>query len=226
MIHVGTCGFSASHKKYFQEFKLVEIQKTFYTLISPQLAEKWRNEAPHDFEFTLKAIQTVTHTPNSPTYRRYKGEIGDFGNFKNNWDVMNTWERFVEIAKLLKAKIVIFQSPPKFSESKENVKNMYEFFNSIEKDFIYGWEPRGKWKIETIKKICQELDLIHVVDPFKDEKVWGEFSYYRLHGRGGYRYRYTDNDLILLKKKVQDGDYVLFNNTNMWEDALRFKSLL
>ncbi len=226
MIHIGTCGFSASRKKYFEEFKVVEIQKSFYTPISPELAAKWREQAPDDFEFVLKAPQTITHPPSSPTYRRYKGKMGDFGFFKVNQDTMESWEHFREIAKILHADIIIFQSPASFKEKEENVRNIYEFFNSIERDFVFGWEPRGNWSDETVRKICQEVKLIHVVDPFKREKVWGEFSYYRLHGIGSYRYRYSDEELLRLKKLVKDGDYVMFNNTNMWEDALRFKSLL
>ncbi len=226
MIHLGTCGFPKSRNKYYEEFSTVEIQKSFYTPISPELARRWRDEAPQDFEFTLKAPQTVTHPPNSPTYRRYKGRMGDFGFFKVNQDVMASWENFRKVAKILKARIVIFQTPPRFKESDENVKNIYEFFSTVERDFIYGWEPRGSWNEDTVRKICQELELIHVVDPFKNRKLWGEFAYYRLHGRSGYRYRYTDEELMTLRKIVHDGDYVMFNNTNMWEDALRFKSLL
>ena len=226
MIHIGTCGFPVGKSKYVKEFSVVEVQKTFYTPLREETAKKWRNEMPNNFQFILKAPQTVTHTPNSPTYRRYRGPLGDFGFFKNNEDVMNSWKRFVEIAKILKARIIIFQSPARFRETEENIKNIYGFFNSIERDFIYGWEPRGKWNEKTIKKICENMNLIHVVDPFKNRRMYGEFGYYRLHGITGYRYKYTDEDLLKLKDLVRDGDYVMFNNTNMWEDALKFKSLL
>jgi len=226
MIHVGTCGFSTSKKRYYQEFKVVEIQKTFYTLISEDLAKKWREEAPEDFEFTIKAPQTITHPPNSPTYRRYKGDMGDFGYFKNNEDVVRSWENFTHIVKILNAKIVVFQSPASFKQREENIRNIYEFFNSIERIAIYGWEPRGRWDDEVVRKICQELDLIHIVDPYKGKKLWGDFAYYRLHGKGGYRYKYSDEELRSLLSIVKDGDYVMFNNTNMWEDARRFKLLL
>ncbi len=226
MIYVGTCGFSASRKKYFQEFSVVEIQKSFYMPISPSLAEKWRREAPENFIYTLKAIQTITHPPSSPTYRRYKGEMGNFGYFKNNDDVMDTWEKFKEIVKILDAKFVVFQSPASFRESEENIRNIYDFFNSVERVTVYGWEPRGSWKDETVERICEDLNLIHVVDPFKSKKLWGDFAYYRLHGKGGYKYRYTEEELKYLAEIIKEGDYVMFNNTHMWEDAIRFKHLL
>ncbi len=226
MLHIGTCGFPVARKKYTKEFKVVEIQKTFYTPIKEETAKKWRENAPKDFEFTMKAPQTITHPPNSPTYRRYKGELRDFGFFKNNNDVMNSWEHARKIGKILNAKIIIFQSPSSFKENEDNVRNIYNFFNSIERDFIFGWEPRGVWEKERIKKICSELDLIHVVDPFKNKRVWGDFGYYRLHGIRGYKYKYADSDLEKLMNIVKDGDYIMFNNTNMWEDAKRFKLLL
>jgi len=226
MIYVGTCGFSASHSKYFKEFNVVEIQKTFYTPISQSLAEKWRREAPENFVFTLKAPQAITHPPNSPTYRRYKGKIGNFGFFKLNEDVMGSWENFLTIAKILKAKFILFQTPASFKEKEENIENIYNFFSKVVRIAPYGWEPRGNWSDEVVKKICKDLDLIHVVDPFKRKSLWGEFSYYRLHGMGGYNYKYSESEMDQLLHIVKDGDYVMFNNTHMWEDALRFKHLL
>jgi len=52
-------------------------------------------------------------------------------------------------------------------------------------------------------------------------------SYYRLHGKGGAHYRYSDADLTELMTRVGRGPAcVLFNNTAMWDDARRFRRLL
>jgi uncharacterized protein YecE (DUF72 family) len=139
---------------------------------------------------------------------------------------MRSWGEFVSIAKILRAKIVILQSPASFSESEENVRNILDFFSTVERDFIYGWEPRGKWSESTLRRIFEEASLIHVVDPFKTPRLHGEFGYYRLHGKTGYRYQFTEDDLLWLRNMVKDGDYVMFNNTNMWEDARRFKEIV
>ena len=56
-------------KKYFEDFSLVEIQKTFYTFPKISTVKKWREKAPKDCEFTIKASQLITHDPSSPTYR-------------------------------------------------------------------------------------------------------------------------------------------------------------
>lgn len=57
-------------KDYFKQFKLVEVQQTFYKLPKLETALKWRGTAPSDFEFTLKASQLITHPAASLTYRR------------------------------------------------------------------------------------------------------------------------------------------------------------
>jgi uncharacterized protein YecE (DUF72 family) len=74
-IKIGCCGFAVSQQEYFKSFKLIEIQHTFYQLPLLKTAEKWRNSAPKDFEFTIKAWQLITHEPASPTYRRLREKI-------------------------------------------------------------------------------------------------------------------------------------------------------
>jgi len=224
-LNIGTCGFPVAKKTYFLKLGVVEIQKTFYTPINEALAKKWREEAPPHFEFVLKAPQTLTHEMKSPTYKRYRGPAGEFGKFRVNKDTMNSWSNFVKIAKLLKSNIIIFQSPPSFKEERKNIDNIINFFSAINKDFVYGWEPRGRWRLETIKRICSELGLIHVVDPFKNRSTCGKFHYYRLHGMGGYSYRYNAEELQALLKIVKNGDYIMFNNTSMWDNALELVEL-
>ncbi|RLI79276.1 DUF72 domain-containing protein, partial [Archaeoglobales archaeon] len=45
MIKVGCCGFPVSMKKYFDNLKLVEVQKTFYKPPEIKTAERWRKNA-------------------------------------------------------------------------------------------------------------------------------------------------------------------------------------
>jgi uncharacterized protein YecE (DUF72 family) len=89
------------------------------------------------------------------------------------------------------------------------------------------WEPRGEWEAEEVRELCEELGLVHGVDPFDQNPVAGTFGYFRLHGRGGYRYRYSDQDLEQLREMAGKHAwcYVLFNNIFMLEDARRFQRL-
>jgi uncharacterized protein YecE (DUF72 family) len=80
-----------------------------------------------------------------------------------------------------------------------------------------------------IRDLCAGNRLVHCVDPFDRDAVHGESLYWRLHGRGGYRYRYTDGDLAEIAGKLRShaepgAHYVMFNNISSREDALRFRS--
>ena len=224
MIRIGCCGFPVSMKRYFQFFNTVEIQKTFYKPPQADTAKKWRTQAPKGFEFTLKAWQVITHPPSSPTYRKAGIEVKDAGFFKPTEEVFNAWEVTKEIAKILDAKFVVFQTPRSFRDTDENIENMREFFGSIERDFVFGFEPRG-WRENKVREVCQELDLIHVVDPFTSKQLYGDICYFRLHGFN-YKHKYTDEELLKLKGLISKPGYVMFNNVHMFDDALRFKKLI
>ncbi len=225
MIKVGCCGFPVAMKKYFESFEVVEVQKTFYKPPSVETAKKWRNSAPESFEFTVKAWQVITHPPSSPTYRKAKLEIKDGGFFKPIKEVFEAWEVTREIAKALRASFILFQTPKSFTDSDENIKNMREFFGSVEREFIFGFEPRG-WRAERIREVCEELNLIHVVDPFVSQQLYGDIAYFRLHGFN-YKHKYSDEELRkLLDFCTKDVCYVMFNNVHMFDDAMRFKKLL
>jgi uncharacterized protein YecE (DUF72 family) len=78
-----------------------------------------------------------------------------------------------------------------------------------------------------VRQLCEELGFVHGVDPFHQNPVFGSFSYFRLHGRTGYRYRYSDQELEQLREMAgkHTSCYVMFNNTSMLEDARRFQRL-
>jgi uncharacterized protein YecE (DUF72 family) len=233
MVKVGCCGFPTNKKEYFKKFSLVEIQSTFYEIPARiETVKKWREEAPRDFEFTLKAFQVITHDSKSPTYKRLKRKFGNpknYGFFKNTKEVFDAWEMTREVAKALNSKIIVFQSPASFRPEKENIENFRRFFKKIkEKNFISVWEPRGNWPEDLIRGLCKELNLVHCVDPFKQKPLFGKINYFRLHGKPGYnlRYEYTEKDLKeLLKFCDKKENYVLFNNLSMAKDAFRFQKL-
>lgn len=231
-VKVGCCGFPGGMKKYFSQFRLVEVQQTFYKMPRLKTAQKWRQEAPSDFEFTLKAWQLITHPPTSPTYRKAgikipSGAEDSYGFFKSSDEVHEAWEETMRFARALQAKVIVFQCPASFKETPENIDNVSKFFGSVkDSGFLFAWEPRGGWNESTIRAICSELELIHCVDPMEKESVGGEPRYFRLHGGPHYRHRYSEEELQRLKGKVEDKEtYVLFNNLNMYHDALAFNRL-
>jgi len=233
-IIVGCCGFPMRKEEYFKRFSLVELQSTFYQLPRLETALRWRKEAPASFVFTLKASQLITHLPSSPTYRRLRKPIPQdrkkaYGFFKNTSELFRAFEETDAIAKAVEARLVLFQTPASFIPSEENKENLFQFFKKIGKrNYLIAWEPRGKWELPEITKICRELGIIHATDPFTSLPKDQEIAYFRLHGRGGYRYRYSDEELSqLLDISSQYKEaLVLFNNTNMAEDAIRFMEIV
>ncbi len=233
MVKVGCCGFPSGRKDYFSQFKLVEVQQTFYKMPRLEIAQRWRQEAPADFEFTLKAWQLITHPPASPTYRKAgikvpSGAEEHYGFFRPSDEVLQAWEETRRLAKTLAAKVILFQCPSSFKETLENVANMRGFFRSVKDSMcIFAWEPRGGWSEPTIKALCSELRLVHCVDPMEKESLYGEPKYFRLHGGPRYRHQYTKEELEYLKGNLGDKEtYVLFNNLNMYQDALTFDRLV
>ena len=214
---------------------MVEVQQTFYQPPQVKTLERWRADAPPDFEFTLKAWQLITHEARSPTYRRLKrelteGEKAEAGSFRPTAIVREAWETTLACATALQATRLLFQCPSSFTPTREHVRDLREFFARIERPrgLVYLWEPRGSWPEELVRELCGELDLTHVVDPFVARTVTPERCYYRLHGRTGWRYQYEDDELAeLITMLPRAGvSYVLFNNVRMLEDAARFQELV
>lgn len=232
VLHIGCCGFGRARAEYYRWLGLVEVQQTFYK--PPQLAtvRRWREEAPASFQFTVKAWQLITHEPSSPTYRKASvsldGLPAHYGAFRPTPEVAAAWDCTREIALALRAPVVLFQCPASFGPTAEHLANLRSFFREVDRGgLVFTWEPRGDWPDDLVRLLCDELGLIHAVDPFSKLPVTGGIAYFRLHGITGYRYRFTDGDLkrLLSWCRGYDEVYCLFNNVSMWDDAGRFLEL-
>lgn len=235
---VGTSGFGVSREKYVNLFPCVEVQHTFYQPPRISTLERWRQEAPPEFEFVLKAWQLITHEAKSPTYRRLRRKLSetekrDAGYFKPTPIVKEAWEFTLACARALRAKTILFQCPGSFKQTKEHISNLENFFSSFNRENLnYCWEPRGDWDGDIVKSICKAHKLWHVVDPFTGKAATPNRCYFRLHGRSGWRYEYEEAELeelsALLPRSSSKSEYsyVFFNNIQMTEDALRFQKIM
>ena len=232
---VGCCGFPRARGAYFAAgFPVVEVQQTFYRPPPPATLRRWRQEAPPHFEFTLKAYQAVTHPASSPTYRR-AGLAPDpavasrYGFFQDTPEVAAGWEATLAAAGALGATTVVLQCPASFTPTAEHAEALRRFVARHRPPGLrLAWEPRGAWPAALVQALCQELDLVHCVDPFEAAPLWGTPRYFRLHGGPRYRHRYSDQEFQgLLARWGGEEAYVLLNNsTGMWDDALRLLGLL
>lgn len=233
---VGCCGWTEAQARYIRDFTTIELQTTFYQPPSIAVAKRWKAQAPPEFRFCMKAWQLITHTPSSPTYRRLKSKVSPneqnlYGNFRPTEQVWLAWERTSEIAEILNAQVIVFQCPKSFPPTGENSRNLEAFFHQIDRNNrrTFAWEPRGDdWRPELIRDLCAQNNLLHCVDPFQSSSFYGDALYWRLHGKTGYQYRYTDEDLVTLNAKLyaqadlSGPKYIMFNNIHSKQDALRF----
>ena len=234
---LGMCGFTIGAKAYFKQFRVVEVQQTFYDPPPVATLEKWRSDAPPDFEFTMKAWQVITHSGTSRTYRRLRRPFSDrerdeAGGFRLNDTTLAGWKITLECQAALRATAILFQCPPSFRPTDENVSAMRRFLRTIDRPIGVRllWEPRGAWPDDLVISLCRDLDLVHTVDPFIRPSLTPELLYWRLHGNKSHYANYTDDELrqiiAWIPKKDTVETYVMFNEVPRVKDVKRFRELL
>lgn len=240
MVKVGLCGFSLAMREYPRHFPVVEVQQTFYEPPSDSVLRRWVAAMPPGFEFTLKAWQLITHEAKSPTYRRLKRPLTEreraaCGAFRDSPIVRDALERTLACATLLGATTLLFQCPASFRPEPENIERLRHFVTQVARPrcppgLRLAWEPRGSaWtrQAELAVALCEELELVYVVDPFVDAiRPTAGPPYLRLHGVTGARHVYTDAELRQLAAMTPPDAHVLFNNIPRVKDAQRFSALL
>ncbi len=210
-------------KRYFESFGLVELNRTFYEYPRMETVEGWREKAPREFEFTVKAHQEISH--------KAKLKIEELS--------LQAFERMKQICKTLNSKILLVQTPSSFKP--DRLGDAEKFFKKVDREgLVLVWETRDEaWETravyERLGRVLEGLDVAHVTDPFKVMPAYvGETAYFRLHGLSErmYYYQYMDDELRRLEELVapyereEKNVYVLFNNLSMFEDGVRFKKYL
>jgi uncharacterized protein YecE (DUF72 family) len=232
-LYIGTSGWVYSHwdgifypkdllpkdkLKYFSKhFGTAEINYSFYHLPKPETYQKWYKETPPNFIFAVKASRFITHI------KRLKR-------------VKTAWKVFLENALYLRERLgpILFQFPPSFKATEENIKSLEEFLKYIVKDqkrnkttvgvllrFAFEFRHRS-WCCEKIYKLLKKYKTAWVIAdspkyPQADE-VTADFVYIRMHGSGTmFSSKYTKKELKLLAQKIKkwlkSADvYVYFNN--------------
>ena len=220
-------------KNYPNLFDVVEVQHTFYQPPQLKTLERWRASVDDSFEFAIKAWQLITHTAKSPTYRRLTRKLSQkeskqTGSFAKTPVVRAAWEATLECAEALTARRILFQCPASFLPTQSNLDRMRNFFTDVKRgDALLFFEPRGDaWTPSLVKELCSELGIYHAVDPFVSKTQTPAQTYFRLHGKTGWRYVYTDEELCQLAKLLpkRGSARIFFNNITMRDDALRFIS--
>jgi len=234
MIKIGCADFPIPPSRYFQEWRLVEIQQTLSRFPGEGTVQRWLAEAPAGFEFVVVASPLITVEPDSPSLRyqdlpRVKSK-GAFGSFRMNDVTMAALKKTFDLATDLRAQLVVFQTPPEFNSSRAHLEQMRKFFETTNRgSFTFAWEALGSWAAKTVLKVSESLDLIPCVNPHEfDPLPEGLTAYFHLNGPAGFRSRYEEeslDDLVKLCKRY-DEVYCVFTNIDMHNDTLRLRKIL
>jgi len=235
VIHIGTSGWNYPHWKgpfynddvpktrwlefYAQHFQTVEVNATFYRLPKPVTIDKWRQETPEGFLWSVKASRYITH-------------------IKKLRDLHDSLRRFYDITDRFEEKLgpVLFQLPPSLKYN-ENV--FTEFCDQLKPERRYALEVRYPDWIE--ERALSKLRDFHIAFCISDtagrfpyaEAITADFIYIRLHGaRMLYGSDYSEEELQQWAGKVErwkKETYIYFDNDYAGyapKNAARLKEIL
>jgi len=204
---------------YARIFNFVEVNSTFYQIPRLKEVEKWRRLVPPEFEFSVRAHQSITHK------HRLQPVDGAFEAF----------EHMRQICTALDAEIMHLQLPNSFELDKTSIMNFHNLLSSVSlRKLRLALEIRGtrsSWLPPELLKIMKECNIVHCIDLSKAETpaYESDILYTRLFGRGQHNvYQPTDEELVEIDKKASSGKsekiVMSFHFVKMYKDAARLKT--
>ena len=233
MIYIGCAGWSIPKElrdlfgegadllqRYATRLDVTEINRTFYSMPKASTFQKWANETPDGFRFTLKLPRLYTH------YKKLGTTEG--------------LDQFCDTVSHLGQKLlaILVQLPPSLAYEPQRTRSFFSRLVSICSCKI-ACEPRHESWVEA-EELFKELGIARVAaDPPRfgiDREPGGYdgFRYYRLHGSPKIYYSSYDEAFLqeLAEKLIADSadpKIVIFDNTASgaaFENALRLKELV
>jgi uncharacterized protein YecE (DUF72 family) len=203
---------------YSKAFNFVEVNSTFYEIPPLKQVEKWRRMVSQDFQFTVRAHQTITHK----------------NRFQPTRETLEDFQKIRKICQILKAEIIHFQTPPSLKMEHTSIKNLHDFLSSVNLGKMrIALEIRGTSPSQLpqeLVKTMQEHNVIHCIDLSKGEMPAydSDILYSRLFGKGYHNvYQPTDQELRQIDKKASKGNFkkviLSFHFTKMFKDAARLE---
>jgi uncharacterized protein YecE (DUF72 family) len=167
---------SAWLRFYGEQFPTVEINNTFYRMPGQPLLERWAQEVPEAFVFTLKASRFITHI------KRLK-------------DVQTSVAEFIRRASFLGGKLgmLLFQLPPTL---RKDLPRLREFLDAVPSGYRFAVEFRhASWQEDEVYEALRARGAALCVTETDEEGstpfvCTAEDAYLRLR-----RTRYSEDDL-------------------------------
>lgn len=236
--YIGTSGWQYYHWKekfypenlssknwlnfYAKNFKTVEINTSFYHFTKIETFEKWKDQVPKNFLFSIKLHRLFTH------FRRLKLNKDDKRILKE------TIESYKVLGKNLG--IILIQLPPGLKKNLKLLKNFVKLIRSIDKKLKYAIEFRHKsWLDKEVYQFLRENNIAFVIS---DSPRWpteivktADFVYVRFHGKPKlFASKYEKEELKKYADKIKKLKpktlFAYFNNDfegYAIEDAFEFK---
>ena len=190
-------------KYYSSVFDTVEINSTFYRFPKPSSIKKWYKESPESFIFSVKVNKEITHI------KRFK-------------DTKVLIDRFyATVSENLKEKtgVFLFQLPPSYRYSKDNLARILSQLNTNFKNAV-EFRHISWWNEEVCAALREHNIAFCTVSAPKlpeDFIQTADFCYVRFHGRDSwYKYNYLEDELKEWADKIRNSKakecFVYFNN--------------
>ena len=167
---------------YCTVFSTVELNVTFYRRPLPSTFDKWHQETPDNFVFSLKGSRFITHV-------------------KRLIDPEAPLDRFFEGALRLKEKlsVVLWQFPPKFNLDRERLSRFLRLLRKYPVRHTLEFRNES-WIVQDILDMCRDngisLCMADWPEFIDDLPVTADFVYIRRHGEAGrYDSCYSKADL-------------------------------
>jgi len=190
---------------YSSRFPAVEINATFYRAFKDQTYLKWRERAPQDFGYVLKAPKNITH-------RKYLVDV--------EADV----QVFIQSAALLEDKLemILLQVAPGTPYDLERLQKALLAFNEPTQVAVEFRNPR--WFTDEVADLLKAVGATFCNPDSPRQKLTdiltSNRAYLRLHGREHwYSYNYSHEELIEIAKVAREMTrrganrvYIFFNN--------------
>ncbi|MFW5888092.1 MAG: DUF72 domain-containing protein [Patescibacteria group bacterium] len=216
---IGTSGWNYPHwkgvfypediprKKWFayfaERFNTVEVNYSFYSWPKAETLQRWRENSPSGFKFTMKAPRLITHLKKLKETEEY---------VKN----------FYELTSHLKEKCgaQLFQLPPSYTLTENNWNKLEKFLQSLDgrKDNVVEFRSPAWWRedvYELLKENKVGFCIVNGLDMPQDTPITGKVAYFRFHGDnygGNYSSEKLKEYAEIMKKMECEKIYAYFNN--------------
>ncbi|MGO4821544.1 MULTISPECIES: DUF72 domain-containing protein [unclassified Flavobacterium] len=190
---------------YSNHFSTFEINATFYKFPTLRIMENWYAKSPENYSYSVKAPKEITHLKK----------------FKDCVELIDKLYSVCESGLKEKLGCLLFQFPPSYAFSKENLDTIVSSLNPKYKNIV-EFRNDSWWNDEVINTLtANNISFCSVSHPKLPQHIVTQSPviYLRLHGAKKLFYsEYTTEELEYIKYQLVMSEtkkevFIYFNNT-------------